>query len=167
MTAPITTQRLVLRPFRAEDGDRVVELLNNFAVTRWLAKVPHPFTHADLRIVKSDGASRWPDLAAITLNGTIVGGISGTHLGYWLGEPFWGQGIAYEAAQAMVRYQFDVMGRDALDSGYFEGNTASQRILAKLGFTETDRYMFFNAALNREAPNVDMILTRATWEAQQ
>ena len=167
MTALITTERLLLRPHRAEDGDAVVALLNNLDVTRWLAKVPHPFTHADLRIVNTDGSSRWPNLVAITWDGALIGGISGGHLGYWLGQDYWGQGFGYEAARAMRDYQFDVVGVDALVSGYFEGNTASQRILTKLGFVETDRNMLFNTALDRKAPNVDMELARATWEARQ
>ena len=167
MSPPIITERLILRPFVAQDGDRVVELLNNFEVTRWLAKVPHPFTHADLRLVNKDGSARWPDLAAITMGDKVVGGISSDHLGYWIGQPYWGQGIASEAARAMVDYCFQTLGKDALDSGYFEGNAASARILAKLGFSETKRYMFYNRALDREAPNVDMILTRESWEARQ
>jgi len=164
----IKTKRLVLRPYGAEDGDRVAELLGNFEVTRWLAKVPHPFTHADLRLMNDDGSSRWPDLAAITLNSEVIGGISsGGHLGYWLDPAYWGQGIASEAARAMVDYFFETTDQEMLESGYFEGNLGSERILSKLGFVETERYPFFNKALNRKAPNVDMLLTRDAWTARK
>lgn len=168
MFNPIHTDRLVLRGFVQADGDRVVGLLNDFRVSRWLAKVPHPFTHADLHLINDDGSSRWPGLAAITLEGHVIGGInSDTHFGYWLSPDHWGAGYATEAGRAMVDHFFATRQDDVLHSGYFEGNSGSVRVLAKLGFQETERYMFFNRALGREAMNVDMILSRDDWQAHQ
>jgi len=166
MPQQIVTDRLVLRPFDRGDGNAVVAVLGDFAVARWLARVPHPFTHADLRLSRDDGASRWPGLAAITLDGAVIGGIgSAGHLGYWLAPALWGRGYATEAARAVVDRFFASGEAETLESGFFEGNAASRRVLDKLGFVETERYMFFNRALGREAPNVDMVLTRAGWEA--
>ena len=89
-----------------------MKLLNDFAVAKWLARVPHPFTDTDLRLVNHDGRHRWPELAAITLKGEVVGGIgSGEKFGYWIGRDYWGQGIATEAAAAMLRYLFEAEGK--------------------------------------------------------
>jgi RimJ/RimL family protein N-acetyltransferase len=47
-----------------------------------------------------------------------------------------------------------------LDSGYFEGNTRSARVLSKLGFVETGRDRRFCKALGIERPHVILRLTR-------
>jgi RimJ/RimL family protein N-acetyltransferase len=55
-------------------------------------------------------------------------------LGYWLAPPLWSRGIMTEAAGAVVRFAFDVIGLHKLVVGHFEGNTASARVIEKLGF---------------------------------
>lgn len=162
----ILTERLLLRPFTAADGPRVVALLDDFAVSKWLAKVPHPFTVSDLKLVNSDGSSRWPQLAAITMDGEIVGGISsGDHFGYWIGQKYWGQGIATEAATAMLSSIFENDKRDQIVSGCFSGNPASLKILSRLGFRETSRDMVPCAARGEgiEVANINLQLTRDGW----
>ncbi|NKB29714.1 MAG: GNAT family N-acetyltransferase [Rhodobacteraceae bacterium] len=97
----ITTDRLILRPFKAADADVVVACLNDFQVSRWLSRIAHPFTHADLVLFNPDGSTMWPARVAITLDGSVVGGMGALdELGYWLAPEFWGQGIATEAARA-------------------------------------------------------------------
>ena len=118
--ACIQTARLTLRPFVETDGPKVVSILNDFDVSKWLHRVPHPFTKKDLRILGPKGVSRWPDLAAIECDGTLVGGITtNDHLGYWIDPKCHGQGFATEAARAMVDYTFGRLGCDTLDSGFF------------------------------------------------
>ena len=36
-------------------------------------------------------------------------------LGYWLGKPFWGQGIVPEAAREMLRHAFEDLGKQKAD----------------------------------------------------
>lgn len=55
-------------------------------------------------------------------------------LGYWIGEPFWGLGIATKAVNLIVQYGFDTLGLMRIYSGVFEYNKASQRVLEKAGF---------------------------------
>src|SRR3546814_19224113 len=55
-------------------------------------------------------------------------------LGYWLAPTHWRQGLATEAAQAMVVYGFETLGAEALTSGHFADNPASGRVLEKAGF---------------------------------
>ena len=54
-------------------------------------------------------------------------------LGYWIGKPFWNRGYCTEAAQAVVRYGFDVLGLNRLHAAYFKRNPASGRVMQKLG----------------------------------
>lgn len=55
-------------------------------------------------------------------------------LGFHLQPKFWGRGLASEAAAAVVRYAFAVLGAKALSAGHHPGNAASKRVLRKLGF---------------------------------
>lgn len=55
-------------------------------------------------------------------------------LGYWLGKPFWGQGIVPEAVKEMLRHAFEDIGMTRVWVGYYEGNTKSKRVQEKCGF---------------------------------
>jgi RimJ/RimL family protein N-acetyltransferase len=54
--------------------------------------------------------------------------------GYWVRKTAQGQGFATEAANAMVRYAFGVLGMQRIGLTYSAGNQASERIAKKLGF---------------------------------
>lgn len=55
-------------------------------------------------------------------------------LGYWLGKPFWGQGIMPEATREILRHAFEDCGMRKVWCGYYEGNTKSKRVQEKCGF---------------------------------
>ena len=55
-------------------------------------------------------------------------------LGYWIGKPFWGQGLIPEAARALLRYGFETLGMRAVWCGYYDGNEKSRKVQEKLGF---------------------------------
>jgi RimJ/RimL family protein N-acetyltransferase len=54
-------------------------------------------------------------------------------LGYWIGVPYWGNGYATEAAQAMLQYGFDVLKLHRVSASCMTHNPASGKILLKLG----------------------------------
>ena len=88
-----------------------------------------------------------PDTFAVCLkeNGKPIGSI-GFHrgdlaeqgdeyeLGYWIGKPFWGQGLIPEASREMLRYAFEDLGMNRIWCGYYDGNDKSRRVQEKLGF---------------------------------
>lgn len=55
-------------------------------------------------------------------------------LGYWIGVPFWGQGLVPEAAQALLRRGFEELRLEKIWCGYFDGNEKSHRVQEKCGF---------------------------------
>ena len=55
-------------------------------------------------------------------------------MGYWLGKPFWGQGIMPEAVKEMLRHAFEDCRMQKVWIGYYEGNTKSKRVQEKFGF---------------------------------
>ncbi|MEY8338788.1 GNAT family N-acetyltransferase [Lachnospiraceae bacterium 62-35] len=56
-------------------------------------------------------------------------------IGVHLRPEFWRQGYAREAAMAVIDYAFTVLRADGLFAGHNPSNTASQKLLNKLGFT--------------------------------
>lgn len=66
-----------------------------------------------------------------------------TEVGYLLGRPFWGQGIATEAARRSVSYGFDDLSLDAIIGITHPANMASQNVLRKAGLIFTGPAQYF------------------------
>ena len=60
-------------------------------------------------------------------------------IGYWVGKPYWNQGICTEALQLMLDYCVNVMHFGQIWSDYFTGNPASGRVMEKCGFQDTGK----------------------------
>ena len=64
-------------------------------------------------------------------------------IGYWIGVPYWGQGLIPEAVRALQRRCFEALGCTAVWCGYYDGNEKSKRVQEKCGFvyhhTERDK----------------------------
>jgi RimJ/RimL family protein N-acetyltransferase len=57
-------------------------------------------------------------------------------LGYWIGEPFWGNGIATKAVELILKYGFETLNLNRIYAGVFEHNIASMRVLEKCDFVK-------------------------------
>lgn len=55
-------------------------------------------------------------------------------IGYWIGKPYWGQGLIPEAVRGLLSRCFNDLHLDAVWCGYYEGNTKSKRVCEKSGF---------------------------------
>jgi RimJ/RimL family protein N-acetyltransferase len=108
-------------------------------------RFPHPYTKRDGRdFLRSMHVQRPETAFAIAVNDEAVGGIGfvmlsdvermSAEIGYWLGEPFWGRGIATEAVIAVTRYAIDTHGLTRLFAVPFASNVASCRVLQKAGY---------------------------------
>lgn len=58
------------------------------------------------------------------------------NLGYWLGEPYWGKGVATAAVKSIVEYAFDHFDFIRISAEVFSWNPASRRVLEKAGFQQ-------------------------------
>jgi RimJ/RimL family protein N-acetyltransferase len=63
-------------------------------------------------------------------------------LGYHLRRDAWGQGLAKEAAQAVIEYGFQELGAESLFAGHHPMNEKSRRVLLSLGFTYTGEQFY-------------------------
>ncbi|MEL6240913.1 MAG: GNAT family N-acetyltransferase [Pseudomonadota bacterium] len=165
MTDELKTERLVLRRVRRADADDIAALLGNIAVAKWLTRVPWPYGPSDAEEFITRVEDQRSEHFAITSEARLIGVISSQdHLGYWLGQPFWGYGFATEAGSAVINRFFQGQA-DQLHSGYLEGNDASCRVLSKLGFAETHLEHSFVPAQGKKVVQHKMVLIREVWEA--
>ncbi len=162
----IATERLVLRPFRSTDVDRFCDLAGDWAVARMTSDIPHPLSRADAaRWVK---VMRGDERFAITRGGVLIGSVGYwrhregvAELGFWLTPQAWGQGLATEAARALVARGFEADRLDAFTSSHFIDNPASARVIVKLGFVATGRTAVLSPSRGQEVETVTYRLERA------
>ncbi len=148
--APLATERLSLRPWRAEDAAGLHVLLNDFRVCRDLAAVPFPYGRDLAESWIAHSLTCLADGSAIHLAicGTeagsemLVGGV-GLHLavnrrsarlGYWVGHRFWGHGVASEAAGRLARWGLAQLDIERLEAVVATDNPGSIAVLRKIGF---------------------------------
>ncbi|WP_434092656.1 GNAT family N-acetyltransferase [Slackia heliotrinireducens] len=55
-------------------------------------------------------------------------------IGYWIGVPYWGQGLTPEAVRELMRYGSENLKLNKKWYGYFDGNEKSNRVQEKCGF---------------------------------
>ncbi len=146
----LLAENLVLRPFTVEDAPTIQELAGDERIADTTASIPYPYPDGE--------AERWLDrlhhetesgetLAyAITEieGGEVLGCVSLMHmangegeLGYWVGVPYWGRGMATRAARSLVAHGFEVLGLRRIQARVLSRNPASGKVLLRLGFIHT------------------------------
>ncbi len=141
-----------LRPWRMDDLDCLVRYANNPNISGFLTdQFPHPYTEEDGRNFIKMAKNAFPvKILAIEVQGEAAGSI-GIHplqdifrenaeLGYWLAEPYWGQGLTTRAVREMVHFAFDHYNIQRVFARPFGNNPASQKVLEKAGFILEARF---------------------------
>ena len=143
----IETERLILRPWQEQDAEDLYTYASDPEVGPPAGWPPHTSVDNSREIIKNVLSK--PETYAVCLkDGTPIGSI-GLHLngstdmtdrddecelGYWIGKPYWGQGLIPEASRALMRYAFEELGMRAVWCGYYDGNEKSRKVQTKLGF---------------------------------
>lgn len=135
-----------LRSIRPQDLSSLVQLANNPKIASNLRNsFPHPYTEKDaLAFIEAAQSAEIPFRFAIEMDGILVGNIAihvhddvyqkNAELGYFVGKPYWGQGIATKAVELITAYGFKAFDLERVFAGVFSGNPASARVLEKAGF---------------------------------
>lgn len=136
----------LIRDWQASDLVSLVEHANNRKV--WLQlrnRLPHPYTEADGRAwIAATSADDPATNFAIEYHHEAVGSIGLTlqndievgtaEVGYWIGEAFWGRGLATAALRAVAEWAFEEFQLRRLFATAMFHNHASRRVLEKTGF---------------------------------
>lgn len=143
----MVTERLILRPWSLSDAPAMFSLCSDPAVGPIAGWPPHKSVDESTAVISS---VLGPEAYAICLksSGALVGCIelklgdrneispseSSCEMGFWLGKPYWGQGLMPEAVGEMLRHAFCDLGMAEVWIGYYEGNSRSSRVQEKCGF---------------------------------
>jgi|GEM_PF-94394 RimJ/RimL family protein N-acetyltransferase len=147
LPASVRTERLTLRAPALRDLPAIVALANNPKMVETTATLPFPFTDGDGRdfIAQAGGPGQraWAIADADdTFMGTMLFKlVDGKHpeIGYWLGEPHWGQGYAAEALKGLLEAVRALPDFATINARVLLSNPASIRVLEKAGFAVTER----------------------------
>ncbi|MBK3497097.1 GNAT family N-acetyltransferase [Viridibacillus sp. YIM B01967] len=143
----ITTKRLELRLFQKSDAVAVTKLCNNYNLYKNTLYLPYPYSLEDAlswieHHLDNFNANKSYEFAITDKeNGELYGAIALSNnqkfnngeIAYWIGEEFWGNGYATEAAQAILQFAFDEKQYHKIFARYFNSNPASGRVIQKLG----------------------------------
>ncbi len=106
---------------------------------------PQPYTIHDARFwIEYNQKFNPPQNFAIELDGRLAGSIgaergkdelrTNVQLGFWVGEPFWGKGIATEAVKVFTQFLFEKFDIERIYTQVFDYNGESMKVLEKAGF---------------------------------
>jgi RimJ/RimL family protein N-acetyltransferase len=139
-----------LRTLLPSDAGSIAFHANNYQVTRNLtSRFPYPYTedHAMQFLQQLDPGDM---VQGIEVLGEVVG-VVGLHLqkaeycknaelGYWLGEAYWGKGMASRAARMMVVRGFQEMDIARIYARIYASNLASQKVAERAGLALEARF---------------------------
>lgn len=176
MDGVIETQRLLLRPLQRHDGPAIAAKIDNYEISKNLARVPYPYHLSDAEefldwALALDNRSAFRVITLKHRPDDLIGLISydwmeeqqKAELGYWLVQAHWRKGLMTEAAIAMVELAFTASGLESLSSCFFNENPASGKVLTRAGFLATGACLQFSKARGEEVPVTTMQILRKDW----
>lgn len=181
----LTTERLLLRPWRPEDREPFAALNADPEVAEFL---PRPITReqSDELVDRTEAqfVEHGYGLWAVEVPGEIpFAGFVGLSLptfeasfmpcvevGWRLARESWGRGFATEAARAALRFGFTEVGLDEILSFTVPANLRSRRVMERLGMQRDPALDFQHPRLAEGDPlraHVVYRLPRSRWKQAQ
>lgn len=144
----ITTERLILRPWKETDLEDFYKYASVDGVGQMAGWTPHKDMEESKKILSHfiDGKH----VFALEYQGKVIGSLGiesyredlypeldhlqGREIGYVLSKTHWGRGLMPEAVQAVINWLFSEIGLDFIMVGHFDFNSQSRRVIEKCGF---------------------------------
>ena len=165
----LQTKRLLLRAWKESDAEALYKYAQNPNVGPIAGWPPHTNVENSREIIKAVLSA--PETYAVVLKetGEAVGCVgimtarseiksaqmtdNECEIGYWIGEPYWGQGLIPEAVNELLRYAFEDLGKATVWCGYYDGNEKSKRVQEKCGF------VYSHTEVNKPVPLLNEVRT--------
>lgn len=144
----LETERLILRYWKEEDAEALYKYAKDSAVGPIAGWPVHTSVEYSRQVIENVLIP--PENYAVVLKETgepvgciglmggeksnIAIGSEEAEVGYWIGVPYWGQGLIPEAVREILRHGFEGLNLKKIWCGYFEGNKKSRRVQEKCGF---------------------------------
>ena len=172
----LQTKRLILRPWCEDDAEDLYKYASDPEVGPPAGWPPHTSVESSREIIRTVLSALETYAVCLKEDGKPIGSI-GLHrndlaerddeyeLGYWIGKPFWGQGLIPEASREMLRHAFEDLGMNRIWCGHYDGNVKSRRVQEKLGFVyhHTTKGLEVEPLGEIRTGHV-MLMTREVWE---
>ena len=152
----LETERLLLRPWRLDDAFSLYQYAKDPSVGPIAGWPEHKNALESAEVIENVLSK--PHIYAVCLreNNIAIGSIGlmlgkdghaeldkdEAEIGYWIGLPFWGQGLIPEAVDEILRYAFEYLNMSRVWCSHFEENMNSKRVQEKCGFRH--RYIVQN-----------------------
>jgi RimJ/RimL family protein N-acetyltransferase len=165
----LETERLHLRPWRADDADDVAaayDIYRRPEVARWLGATPQPWASEDVArerlrrwaqadaqrpvlglglwaVVPHDAGQPVGTVLLVPLPDADFAPTTDVEIGWHLHPDHWGRGYATEAAERLLSHGFDDVGLERINAVAHAGNDASFAVMTRLGMIRqgtTDRW---------------------------
>ena len=176
------TERLILRPWCEDDAESLFAFAKDPAGGPIAGWPPHTSVENSREIIRNVLAVNETYAVCLKTDNKAIGSIGlmiGTQsnldlpetegeIGYWIGVPFWGQGLIPEAAKMLIRHAFVDLNLETLWCGYFEGNAKSKRVQEKCGFVyhHTNKDIYWKMMDDIRTEHITR-LTRKEWEQKR
>ena len=174
----LTTDRLVLTPPRHEDAEAIAAVVNDRRIAEMAMSIPYPYGIEDAhRWIEERGAPKHPALGKYlmwTKGARKLVGACGiveipeereTHIGYWIGVPFWGKGFATEAAHRIIDHAFTATDMTEISAACRVTNPASRRVIEKCGFQFRANGIIYSVGAAGIVSVERFVLERSVWAA--
>ncbi len=174
----LETERLVLREWEERDAQSLYEYAKDPDVGPIAGWPAHTSIDESRQVISSVFSATETYAVCLKENNKAIGCIAlklvgvtdmtekedECELGYWIGKPFWGQGLIPEAAKELLRHAFEDLGMTAVWCGYYDGNEKSKRVQQKCGFV----YQFTSndvdvPLMNEKRTGHVSLLTKQDW----
>lgn len=172
----LTTQDLVLRAPSKDDVAEIAALANNRKISSMLESMPYPYYDKDAEEFIDQVSKPEAGECVFAITHIETGKLMGMcgihlvkrryelpHMGYWLGEEYWGKGYATQAARALVDLFFKVGSEDQLLMSVLSTNTASRRVIEKCGGRFWKQDTNYSQFFEKEMGVDHFRITRENW----
>ncbi|MBB1150451.1 GNAT family N-acetyltransferase [Myroides sp. NP-2] len=149
----LTTDRLILRPWALSDAEDLFRYAKDEQIGPAAGWPAHSSVEESITVIEEVFSK--PEIYALALKennraigciGLLVGedshlpiSSSEGEVAYWLGVPFWGQGLIPEALEAIIAHSFENLAFTDLWCVFYEDNEKSRRAQEKCGFKHSHR----------------------------
>lgn len=144
----LQTERLILRPWSVDDAEELYRWAKDPKVGPIASWPVHRSVEESREIIKNVLSAKETYAVCPKDNNRPIGSVGINfkensdlelkkgegELGYWLGVPFWGNGIIPEACKELIRHAFEDLNLEKLWCASHKGNRNSERVKEKCGF---------------------------------
>lgn len=169
----LKSTRLILKAPILADAPDIAKYLNRKDTANMMASIALPFSLDDAKniigLINQQAVDKMVN-AIYNLQGQFMGVVGIMvqddipSIGYWLGNPFWGNGYMTEAAKLSINSYFQTTQYNEIHTTHFLTNPQSQSIIQKLGFTYQGNKMIDIKVRNSSEECRHYILTRQDWQ---